>query len=262
MRKIHLIANWKANPKELSDAKRLALGIKDGLTKARFTDVALAVPYPFLSSVSEVLGKSERCRIAAQDVSPVDEGAHTGLVTVSMLKSLGVHEVLIGHSERRAQGLTDEGVRARVEKVFKRGLSVVLCVGEQERDAHGAYLKTIESQLLTALRNVQKSKAGKLIVAYEPVWAIGEDAKRADTPAGFHEVAIYIRKVLSGQFGAQAVLTIPVLYGGSVTPENAGSFLSEGHASGLLIGRASLLSSSFKNIVIEAERVGMLRAKK
>ncbi len=262
MRKIHLIANWKANPKELSDAKRLALGFKGGLMKARFTDVALAVPHPFLFSVGEVLGKSERCRIAAQDVSPVNEGAHTGSVTASMLKSLGVREVIVGHSERRAQGLTDEGVRIRVEKILKSGLTVVLCVGERERDTHGAYLKTIESQLLTALKNVQKSKSGRLIVAYEPVWAIGEDAQSADTPAGFREVAIYIRKVLSGPFGPQAALTIPVLYGGSVTPENAGTFLSEGHASGLLVGRASLLATSFRSIIEEAERVGVTSTRK
>lgn len=262
MRKIHLIANWKANPKELADAKRLALAAKDATAKARFTEVALAVPHPFLVPVGEVLGKSERCRPASQDVSPIDEGAHTGSVTAGMLKSVGVQEVIIGHSERRAQGLTDEGVRARMEKVLKRGLTAVLCVGEQERDAHGEYLKKIESQLLTALRAAPKVAAGRLIVAYEPVWAIGEEAQRADTPAGFREVAIYIRKVLSGPFGPRAALTVPVLYGGSVTPENAGAFLLEGHASGLLVGRSSLLAAPFKSIIAEAERVGALQARK
>ena len=261
MRKIHLIANWKANPKECADAKRLTLAVKDALVRARFTEVALAVPYPFLSAVGEVLGKSERCTLAAQDVSLVDEGAHTGSVTASMLKSVGGREGIICHSERRAQGIPAEGVHARVEKVLKRGLTVVLCVGERERDTHGAYLKVIESQLLTALRNTPKSTAGRLIIAYEPVWAIGEDAERADTPAGFREVAIYIRKVLSNQFGAHVALSIPVLYGGSVNQENAGAFLLEGHASGLLVGKASLLATSFRTIIAEAERVGVARTR-
>ena len=129
MQKIHLIANWKANPKELADAKRLTLAVKDAIAKARFTEMALAVPNPFLVPVREVLGKSERCYLAAQDVSTMDEGAHTGSVTAGMLKSVGVREIILGHSERRAQGLTDEGVRARMEKVLKRGLTAVLCVG-------------------------------------------------------------------------------------------------------------------------------------
>ena len=117
----------------------------------------------------------------------------------------------------------------------------------------------IEAQLLTALRGAPKTAVGRLIIAYEPVWAIGEDAKRADTPAGFREVAIYIRKVLSGPFGPRVALAVPVLYGGSVNPENAGAFLLEGHASGLLIGRSSLLAAPFKSIIAEAERVGALR---
>jgi len=261
MKKIHLVANWKAHPKEVTEAKRLALSVKDAVAKTRSIEVTLAVPYPFLTAVGEVIGRSTRCFLAAQEVSVVDEGAHTGAVTASMLKSVGVTEIIVGHSEQRAQGLTDEGVRARIEKIFKRRLSVVLCVGEQERDAHGAYLKVIQTQLLTALRGAPKAAAGRLVIAYEPLWAIGEDAQSADTPAGFHEVAIYIRKVLSEQFGARVALTIPVLYGGSVNPENTGSFLLEGHASGLLVGRASLLPASFKSIIAEADRVGGMRTR-
>lgn len=261
MRKIHLVANWKAHPKEVAEARRLALSVKDAVSKTRSIEVTLAVPYPFLTAVAEVIGKSTRCFLAAQEVSVVDEGAHTGAVTALMLKSVGVTEVIVGHSEQRAHGLTDEGVRARMEKIFKRRMSAILCVGEQERDAHGAYLKTIQTQLLTALRGAPKAAASRLIVAYEPLWAIGEEAETADTPAGFHEVAIYIRKVLSEQFGARVALTIPVLYGGSVSPENAGSFLLEGHASGLLVGRASLLPASFKTIIAEAERIGTARTR-
>lgn len=259
MKKIHLVANWKAHPKDVAEAKRLALSVKDAVAKTHSVEVVLAVPYPFLTAVAEVIGKSTRCFLAAQEVSVVDEGAHTGSVTAAMLKSVGVTEVIVGHSEQRAQGLSDEGVRARMEKMFKRRLSAILCVGEKERDTHGAYLKTIQTQLQTALRGAPKTAASHLIVAYEPLWAIGEDAQAADTPAGFHEVAIYIRKVLSEQFGARVALTIPVLYGGSVNPENAESFLHEGHASGLLVGRASLLPASFKTIIAEAERVGVAR---
>lgn len=259
MPKIHLIANWKAHPGTVSEARRLALDACDAITRSRSIELVLAVPHPFLSAVAEVLGKKRGIVLAAQDVSAYEEGAHTGSVTASMLKSIGVQEVIVGHSERRSNGLTDEGVSARVHKLLKRGLTVVICVGEKARDMYGNYLKAIESQVLAALKNAPKSAARKLVIAYEPLWAIGEDAISSDTPEGFREVAIYIRKVLSAQFGPTAAVKIPVLYGGSVNSKNAEQFLREGHASGLLIGRASLKSKDFNDIIAGAERVGKER---
>ena len=170
-----------------------------------------------------------------------------------MLKDLGVKLVLIGHSEMRAAGDADESINQKIKTALKIGLAVVLCVGETVRDDHGVYLETIKEQILMGLAKIPKPMLAKVIIAYEPVWAIGEKATGSDTPEAFLAQKIYIRKVLADLVGGKEALKVPVLYGGSVSVKNAGDFLTVGQADGLLVGRASLRADLFNEIISIAE---------
>lgn len=255
MRTIHIVGNWKANPKTLSDAKELARKVKEQSRKFSRVHVTLAAPTPYLLPIGEIIGRSERMTLAAQDCSSKEAGAHTGEVIAPMLKSVGVSEVIIGHSESRARGVSDGEINARLHQLYKYKLRPILCIGEEKRDLHGAYLQFLSTQLTSALKDIPKAAVKRLIVAYEPLWAIGEHAAVPDTPEGFHHTAIFIRKVLSHLCDAPSALKIPVLYGGSVNVDNASSFLCEGYADGLLVGRASLKAKDFLSIITNAEAV-------
>ena len=137
---------------------------------------------------------------------------------------------------------------------MKEGLKVVLCVGEKDRDAHGHYLKVLEAQLKEALIKIPPRLVDQLIIAYEPVWAIGKDAIGVETPDGFMHNAIFIRKILSKIINKKQAMTVPVLYGGSADAKNTESFLREGGADGLLVGRASLSAKDFGEILKIAEQ--------
>ena len=152
-------------------------------------------------------------------------------------------------------GDNDLTINHKLRLALKNNLKVILCVGEHQRDERGDYLQFIKTQLEEDLRNVQRKSANDLVIAYEPIWAIGAQAKGADNPAGFQHQAIYIRKILASLFGKEAAMKIPVLYGGSANSENAEGFLDEGEADGLLVGRASLDPSEFIKILKLAEAV-------
>jgi triosephosphate isomerase len=132
---------------------------------------------------------------------------------------------------------------------IKAGLTVVLCVGEQERDAESVYLQTLKEQIIASLSGIQKRSLEKIVIAYEPVWAIGTKAKGVVEPAALLETTIFIRKVLSDLYDQTAARSMKILYGGSVDEKNAGSFMKEGGASGLLVGRASVDAKKFVEIL-------------
>jgi len=170
-----------------------------------------------------------------------------------MVKEVGASYVILGHSERRATGENGEIINRKIKAAIKNGLDVILCVGERERDTQGKYLRILENQLKEALIKMPSRLAEKLLIAYEPVWAIGKGATGVETPEGFHHNSIYIRKVLSNLIGKKRALEFPILYGGSVDVKNAISFLTEGQANGLLVGRASLNAKDFGEILRQAE---------
>ncbi len=227
-----VIANWKSNPKTSADAKKLA----------RSTDhigVVIAPPFPFLSEVGDVVRKSD---LGAQDAFWSD-GPYTGEVSVNQLKGLGVKYVILGHSERRRNlGETDAMINRKLKAVLGCGLFPVLCVGEgpEFRRAPKGAASFINNQLKLGLSGVRNVK--KLIVAYEPIWAIGTGL--SDSPKDAARVAVMIR----GRLG-----NVPVLYGGSVNGGNVAEFMSLPEISGALVGGASLKAAEFKKIIKAAE---------
>lgn len=239
------------NPATLAKAKRLFMEIRTRMKqRLNYTIPVIAPPFPFISEM-ERLSPSRRIELAAQDVYFESIGAHTGEVSVPMVKSVGVSMVIVGHSERRARGETDEEIYQDVTAVLQAKMTVIICVGEKERDAQGNYFSVVEAQLRAALRGVDKKDLKRVVIAYEPVWAIGtgETASAEDA----HEMKLFIQKLLSDRFNRKAADTVRILYGGSVKKGNATQLLEVGGIDGFLIGGASLRSAEFVHIINTAE---------
>lgn len=227
-----LVMNWKMNPQTLKEAKelyRVALSARRG----KRVDIIVAPPFVFLQS----LAKKGGIPIAAQNVHTELSGAHTGEVSATQVFSAGASHVIIGHAERRAKGDTDEDVKKKVHTAITVGLSPIVCIGEKERDQHGDYLETIKNQLTVAMQDVPKAKLKNVIVAYEPVWAIG--AEKPMTTHEMHEMTIYVKKILVALFG-KGGFSVPVLYGGAIDEHYAKDMLLHGDVQGFLVGRASV----------------------
>jgi triosephosphate isomerase len=225
---------------------------KDLRKKARtFAGVEawLAPSLLHLGAVATAL-KGSPIKVGAQLVSPYDGGdaAYTGEVSAAMLKAAGATFCIVGHSERRAMGEDDEAVRIQLHAALGAGLTAVLCIGEREREPDGSHFAEVANQISRALAGTPPLK-GKLIVAYEPVWAIGKSAADAMQPAELEEIAIFIRKILSETLGRESVDKVPILYGGSVEPANAAALIKESGVSGFLVGHASADIDSFVEIL-------------
>jgi triosephosphate isomerase len=241
MKKI-IIANWKMNPQKEKEAVLLAKAIdKSG--------VIIAPPFVFLAAIKKIL---KRAKLAAQDIAPDSLGSLTGEISPAMLKNFGVKYAIIGHSERRALGETDILINKKIKTALKSGIVPVVCVGESHRDHQMKYLSFMKHQIAGTFKNLQPKDFKKIIIAYEPVWAIGKDAEREATPEESQEMAIFIKKVLSDIYGSKNIQKISILYGGSVNAKNAESFLKCGGVEGLLIGRSSLNSKEFNEIIKHA----------
>lgn len=249
-----IIGNWKMNPWKGEDARKIFDAVKKEAGKLTHIETVMCPPFVFLSDLSKRVS-GHRCVLGAQDVFSEMEGAYTGEVSPLMLSSVGVKYVIIGHSERRALGETDEAVNKKVLATLKMGLAAVLCVGEQKRDETGEYFSFIKNQIEMALVKVPKRLLANVVIAYEPVWAIGKNATGVILPADLLEMNIFIRKTVSDLFGRASAQATPLLYGGSVDEKNAGVFLKEGEADGLLVGRASLDAAKFITILKIAEKI-------
>jgi triosephosphate isomerase len=242
MKKI-IIANWKSNPRNIDEAKKLAKATD-------FIDAVICPPFPFLETVGNVIKKSS---LGAQDVFWGDIGAYTGEVSWRHLKNLGVKYVIIGHSERRRYlKESDELISRKVEAALKAGLKVVLCVGEglnihnEGADPVKIFVKDQLEKNLPV--NFDSDIAGsRLTVAYEPVWAISTEAGgKPDTPENAVEMIKFIKGILNSDFN---VANPKVIYGGSVNAKNAAEFLRNKEIDGALVGGASLKPKEFKLIV-------------
>lgn len=246
MKKI-VVGNWKMNPKTAKEAKKLFKSVSGFAKKIKKAEIILALPFVYLS-----LFKSGKIKLCAQDVFYKEQGAYTGEISPAMLKSLGVDYAIIGHSERRWKcDENDELINKKVKAGLKTGLKIILAIGEKQRDG-SEFWKFLKNQIKSDLGGVQKKLAKNLIIAYEPVWAIG--TKKSIYPKDLLETAIFIRRTLLDIFGRERALKTPILYGGSVEPENAREFLEIGGISGLLVGGASLDAEKFKKIIKETEK--------
>ena len=247
-----MAGNWKMNL-ALEDAAALARGVAAGVGAAGDdgVDVAVCPAFPFLASVREALGGSG-VALGAQDVSAHDAGAYTGEVSAAMLASLGCRYVLVGHSERRQyHGETDALVADKAAVALEGGLTPIVCVGEtlEERDADQT--DAVVARQAAAVLDRLGDDAATVVVAYEPVWAIGTG--RTATPEQAQAVHAALRQQLAEALGAEAAASVPILYGGSMNPANAADLLARPDIDGGLVGGASLKPDSFLALV-EAAR--------
>lgn len=236
-----VVANWKAYVESLTQAKELHALAK---RLAKRATIVLAMPHPYLGAFSGSVPAR-----AAQDLSLYESGAHTGEVTAAALSSLGVGYVIIGHSERRAQGESDEVVAKKVQLALKEKLVPVVCIGESVRDEDAKYLAVIRAQLAAVFTPLSQSERARVVIAYEPVWAIGKSSSEAIQPSDLGELVLYIRKVLAEYVSVRVAQKMVILYGGSADAVNARALLEGGGVDGFLVGRASVDPDTFSALV-------------
>ena len=245
--------NWKMH-KDRAEALELIGSIAkyaDGLTQA--IDVVIAPPFPFLELAVEH-ARGARIIVAAQNCHEADQGAYTGEVSVSMLESIGVGACIVGHSERRQYfGETDVAVGKKIVALLKQGITPIYCCGEvrAERET-GKHFEVVGRQMRAALGDLDPPSLVGLVIAYEPVWAIGTGLTA--TAAQAQEMHAFIRKELRMMAGAIAD-EVPILYGGSCKPDNAEGLFSNADVNGGLIGGAALVAEQFIELVRIAEQV-------
>lgn len=184
--------------------------------------------------------------LGAQDCAPDSQSTQTGEVSATQLVVAGVKYIIVGHSERRARGESDNVVRSKTDQVLAAGAIPIVCVGETDRS--GDYQGLVKAQVTAVLSDMTPQSAERIIIAYEPIWAIGEGAERPSTPVECAEMVALIKNTVSEITGG-AVANVPVLYGGSSNASNASSFLTVGQADGLLVGRASLDPVEFMQMI-------------
>lgn len=247
MRKPIIAGNWKLN-KTSQEALELVTLLKRELNDVTEVDVVVCPPFTALGDVSDALVDSN-IGLGAQNLFWEDTGAFTGEVSAPMIKAVGATYVIIGHSERRQFfGETDQTVNKRIKAALKHQLTPIVCVGEnlQEREANKT-LSVIKTQVDGSLHGFSAEELSKMIIAYEPVWAIGT-GKNA-TPEQAQEVHQYIRKLLVTLSDEETAQGIRIQYGGSVKPENTAELMAKPDIDGALVGGASLKSDSFVAIV-------------
>jgi triosephosphate isomerase len=247
MRKKIVVGNWKMFTNS-ETAQRLARAIAVGVGSQAGATVAVCPPFPYLQLVAGVL-RGTRVGLGAQNLYPLPEGAFTGEVSAAMLRDVGCEYVIVGHSERRHKlGETDSFIQQKVAAGLETGLRVILCLGEtlaqRETNQTEAVLRT---QLRDGLKGIAISAAARLILAYEPVWAIGTG--RNATPQQAQDAHAFIRKEIKDMWGEELARQLPIQYGGSVKPDNAASLLSQPDVDGALVGGASLDAVQFLAIV-------------
>ncbi len=246
MRKPFMAGNWKMNL--ISDeAAALAKAVKEAAADAD-VEVGIAPVFTVIPKVAEVLEGSS-VRLMAQNMHWEDKGAFTGEVSAAMIKDAGATHVIIGHSERRQLfGETDEGVNKKLRAAFTHGLYPIMCIGEtlSEREAEKTF-DVLDTQLSGGLSGIEKERAKNLVIAYEPVWAIGTG--KTATPDQAQEAHAYIRKRLAQAFDRDTADAVRIQYGGSVKPENVRELMEKQDIDGALVGGASLKAESFAAIV-------------
>ncbi|MES2213966.1 MAG: triose-phosphate isomerase family protein [Patescibacteria group bacterium] len=246
-----LVANWKNHPDSLARAATIVTGLSKKAATYKKLATYIAPPLPYFETVGKKIKGFGN--LASQDIFFAAEGTYTGAVTPDILKSFGVKLSIIGHSERRALGETNEVAADKIKCALRSGVTPLLCVGEKDRDPEGEHFEFIREELRLSLEGVRrKDDAGKLIIAYEPVWAIGKRSKEAMQPTDLAQMVIFIKKVLTDIFGRESAETIPILYGGSVEGDNARALLETG-INGFLIGHASLDPKMFSDIALALE---------
>jgi len=242
MSKPLIIANWKCNPTTTKEAENLFSSIKKGIKNIKNAEVVICPPFIYLSKLEGLI-------LGAQNCFWQDKGAYTGEISPLMLKNLGCDYIIIGHSERRRHFQeTDEMINKKLKTVLLSNLSAIFCVGETQEEREGDKTEQIlHQEIVSGLSGVPLSKISNLIIAYEPVWAIGTgnacDVEEAQ------KMALVIRKIISKIYNLNISKKIRILYGGSANSKNSQIYLNEGGFQGLLVGGASLDPKEFIDLV-------------
>ena len=240
-----IIANWKAYVADLARAKQLFAAAKRAAGKG--ATIVLAPPAPILGALA--VGNRSAVAFAAQDVSATLGGPETGEAVAGAFAAAGASYAIVGHSERRAGGDTNDLVAVKLSHIIAEELVPVLCVGERERDASGQYLAFIREELTSALAPLAPKERARVTIAYEPVWAIGKGAADAIHPNDLAEMVLYIRKVLAELLPGKSAGNARILYGGSVEPGNVRDLVASSAVDGVLVGHASVDPASFAALV-------------
>lgn len=249
-----IVANWKMNPAKGSEARKMFLGISKVANTLKKVETVVCPPLVYLESLGALV-ESRSCVLGAQDAFWEHSGAYTGQVSPDMVFNTKARYVIVGHSERRAMGETDEQVNMKIRGILQFPLIPIVCVGEKERDSEGAYIRNLKNQLKRSLEGLSQADLSRVVIAYEPVWAIGAKATGACNPAECREIVQVVRQVVADLSGStDRAREAVVLYGGSVDATNAQGFLEDGLVQGLLVGRASLDPKTFNQILKIAEK--------
>lgn len=244
-----ILGNWKMKVNTLEDVHHLAKGYESIAEKNKDVDIAMGVSYPFLATLKEYV--RENLAVMAQDVFWEESGSYTGMVSPAQLQSIGVQYCIVGHSERRKFGETDDTVAKKIQALAKMHITPVVCIGEHERDETNSHFNYVRKQLETILGQQQDNHIEQCIIAYEPIWAISDNANgRVCTEKQCYEMIEHIKGTLENLGKPQPSRYI---YGGSVNKENSKGYLQEGGVTGLLPGKASIDIDQMKTIVEHAK---------
>lgn len=248
MRRI-VIANWKMNPQSQKEAEVLFRAIAKNKNSKKI-DVVICPPVLYIEKFKKI---SSKIVLGAQNVFYEKKGAFTGEISADMLSSIGAKYVIIGHSERRSLGETNQDVNRKIKASLSSGIIPIVCIGEIERDENHEYFNIIKNQIEECLDGVHKDMLSKIIIAYEPVWALSTTLGHKDATAlDSFEMSIFIKKIISDKFKGKIVMP-RIIYGGSVDDKNCADFLTNGGVAGVLVGGASLNANKFLTIINIAE---------
>jgi len=245
-----IVANWKCNPTTLKEARRLFNSVKRGLKKIKNVEVVICPSFVYLSCFKSF----KNLKLGAQDCFWEEKGAFTGEISPVMLKDLGCQYVIIGHSERRTNfGETDEMINKKIKAALIAKLNPIFCIGEiKEEREKGQIQNILKSQIEKGLNGILKREIKNIVIAYEPVWAIG-----TGNPCDIEEaqkMALLIRKLISQKYSPAIAKDLRIIYGGSVDSQNARDYIKEAGMAGLLVGGASLNHREFLKILKEVAR--------
>lgn len=238
-----VVCNWKMNPPTWKEAKKLFDETKKAALKARSVSVVVAPPAIYMREIAKL---ARAMPIAIQHARAEEGGAHTGEISLMQAGDSKASYAIIGHAESRARGTTDADVNKQVLVALALKMKPILCVGESSRTIQGEYFDVVKTQIRTALSTVPSNKVGTIIVAYEPVWAIG--AAQPMQPRDMHEMGIFIRKTIVQGWG-DVGHGVTVLYGGAVDSTNAAEMREMGDVRGFLVGRASAEPNKIKALI-------------
>jgi triosephosphate isomerase (TIM) len=240
-----IAGNWKMNTTIL-EATSLVTALKDVVTE---NSIVLCVPYTHLSTIKELTRNDSNLNIGAQNMHHLDKGAFTGEISAEMLVSLDVQYVIIGHSERRDYFKeTNELITLKVNKAIEKGLTPIFCCGESLKTREsGKHVNFVKKQIKDSLFHIDAENLRKVVIAYEPIWAIGTGVTASPDQA--QDMHFEIRKAIKAKYGKRVAESIPILYGGSVTAATAKELFSKADIDGGLVGGASLKAEEFKVIM-------------